>query len=697
MIRRLLGFAVLLAGVFTLIAFLPEGKSTREQLILREVMRSLDKDHFEQVKIDDKFSERVFEMYLDRLDPNKRFFLAADLEKLDPYRRGLDEEIEKAQFKFLDLSSNLFDKRRKESEKLVSEILEEPFDFTLNEEIELDGDKINYASSKADQRDAWRKQTKYQVLLKLYELTEQQAQNDSTPHKSMAELEVQARGDVKKTMTDYFRRLEQLRPEDRFSLYINSITSAYDPHSNFYPPQDKENFDISFTGRLEGIGATLQEKDGYIKVIRIVPGSASWKQGELKSGDLILKVGQDKEEPVDIVGMRLDDAVQLIRGPKGSQVRLTVKKIDGSIKIISIVRDVVILEETYARSAVIEGQGVRLGYIDLPQFYADFSNSGGPNCATDVKRELEKLQGEGIDGLVLDLRDNGGGSLTDVVRMAGFFIERGPVVQIKARTGTPYIMEDKDPSVIYTGPFIILVNEFSASASEILAAAMQDYGRAIVLGGRVTHGKGTVQRILELDKTAEVSNVESLGALKLTTQKFYRIDGRSTQLHGVESDVIVPDMYSYLEVGEQELDYPLPWDEISPARYEPWLSGREGRDSLLLLSQTRVDTGSVFRRIEGNARRLETQSKQTNMPLNFEAFRTLMKEREAQSAQFENLLEEISLMNVRLTEPDAKLTVVDKTKHASFMEWMSDLKEDPYLFESLRILSDLESVRLAHK
>ncbi|RZK27879.1 MAG: tail-specific protease, partial [Hymenobacter sp.] len=355
--------------------------------------------------------------------------------------------------------------------------------------------------------------------------------------------------------------------------YANTIANTYDPHTEYFAPKDKEEFDYQLTGRLEGIGATLREKDGLIYIEEIVPGSASFRQGQLKKGDAILRVAQGATEPVSIEGWHTAKAVTLIRGKKGTEVRLTVKKPDGSTKIIPIIRDVVINEETYAQSAIInDPSGKKIGYLRLPGFYADFNNNGGRSSADDVKKELAKLNAEGAQGIVFDLRTNGGGSLTDAVEMAGLFMPSGPMVQVHDSRGVTNVLNDKDPRVQYTGPLVVLVNKYSASASEILAAAVQDYKRGIIMGSTSTYGKGTVQRVVDLDETlpAELNALKPFGSLKFTMQKFYRVTGASTQFKGVASDIVLPDVYSYLDQGEKESDYPLKWDEIKPASFRPW-------------------------------------------------------------------------------------------------------------------------------
>ncbi|MEM9023987.1 MAG: S41 family peptidase, partial [Bacteroidota bacterium] len=507
------------------------------EVLIEVIMESLKRRHFLEPKVNDEFSSNVYALYLKRLDFGKRFLLASDVRKLSTYRTRLDDQITARKYDFFDQSVDIMEKRLKEADTYYQAYLGKPFDFTIDEAIETDPDKLEFAADQDALKERWRKLLKSQVLARLVNKLEAQekareegatAEDKPIVDKSFEQLEEESRKAVRKTYDNLFRRLGQLDREDRMAIYINAIVNVYGPHTGYFPPKDKENFDISMSGRLEGIGARLQERDGFIKVASIVPGSASHRRGELKEGDIILKVAQGDDEPVDVVDMPLDDAVKLIRGKKGTEVRLTVKKIDGNTTIIPIERDVVIIEETYAKSAVLESENTKqkIGYIKLPKFYADFARKGGPESADDVEKEIAKLKKEGVDGMILDLRNNGGGSLQEAVKMAGLFIPKGPVVQVKGRGPEARVFKDYDSSVSYDGPLVVMVNRFSASASEILAAAMQDYDRAVIMGSETSFGKGTVQNFFALDRLlpAQFQSVKPLGELKLTTQKFYRID-----------------------------------------------------------------------------------------------------------------------------------------------------------------------------
>jgi carboxyl-terminal processing protease len=478
---------------------------------------------------------------------------------------------------------------------------------------------------------------------------------------------------------------------------MNAISQIYDPHTDFYAPKDKENFDIQLSGQLEGIGATLTQKDGYIKVAAIVPGSPSYKQGQLKAEDIILKVAQAENEPIDVVDMKLDQAIKLIRGKKGTLVKLTVKKPDGSIVIIPIVRDVVIIEDTYAKSVILKGGNMdeRVGYIYLPSFYADFSNQrGGRTCFEDVRKEVEKLKQEKVDGIVLDLRNNGGGSLGDVVKMAGLFIPSGPIVQVKGRDSAPTRLNDDDSRVQYEGPLVIMVNTFSASASEIMAAAMQDYKRAIIVGSEHTYGKGTVQRIFDLDQalSGTYASLKPFGSVKLTTQKFYRINGGTTQLKGVVPDIVLPDLYKYVKVGEKELEKVMPWDQITPAFYKEYPRSSTFVDKLKDNSLKRQKDNPTFQQIEAAALRLKTRQDQTKFTLNLEKYREEQKKIQA---------EEQKLKDATKTAYDTEVFTLiadedpeaDEAKTERKKAFKDNLKKDVYIYEVLQILHDMNKVK----
>ncbi|WP_235941925.1 carboxy terminal-processing peptidase [Pontibacter fetidus] len=666
----------------------PEGKN---EILLKVLMQGLNTGHFQPEKLDDNFSKKAFKLYLERLDYNKKFLLSSDVAKLRKYETAIDDQLRQGSYELFDLSADLMEQRLKESEAYYQEILAKPFDFTKEESIELDGEKLAFAKDKNELKEAWRKQLKYQTLVRLADMQKEQdqaqAKGEKKEVKTTEQMEAEARKKILDLYKDLYTRLNRTTRDDRRATYINAITNVYDPHSGYFPPKAKSDFDIEFTGRLEGIGASLQEKDGQIKVAEIVPGSPSYLQGDLKPGDAIQKVAQGSKEPVIVEGMRLDDAIQLIRGKKGTEVRLTVKKPNGSIKVIPIIRDVIVFEETYAQSAMIDGKD-KIGYIKLPGFYADFDGNGGPNSGEDVKREVEKLKAAGMQGLVLDLRNNGGGSLSDAVEMAGLFIPQGPIVQVKDARGKALVLDDRDPQVQYGGPLVILVNANSASASEILAAAMQDYKRAVIVGSP-TYGKGTVQQFFELDQAlpSQFDAYKPFGALKLTTQKFYRVNGGTTQLRGVTPDVILPDVYTYLEFGEKEQDYPLPFDEIKPANYKTWTNGKINLNEVQSHSRERISNNKSFALIKESAERLKKQSDNTVRSLSLKKYMEEEKQAEAEAKRYEAAQKEVPVLTVNRLAEDLKALGTDTAKVARNKEFLKSLKQDIYLEEAVEIIT----------
>jgi carboxyl-terminal processing protease len=677
-------------------SYFNDNNPEKEALIVQLVVKRLSDYHYEPQQINDNFSEKVYELYLKRMDTGKRFFTQSDVKQLASFQTKLDDQIREGKFDFLNLSIELFENRKSQIKTFYTEILSEPFDFSINEEIEMDAEKLDYPKNEKALKELWRKSLKYQVMARVAEMMDEQEVADNgkdVAPAALSELEKKARERVLKIHDDWFNRMNKVDREDRFSMYVNSITSAFDPHTNYFPPQEKESFDISMSGQVEGIGASLQEDGKYIKVISIVTGSPCWKQGELEVGDKITAVAQGEEEAVDATDMPIGDVVSMIRGEKGTEVRLTVKKRDNSLQVIPIIRDIVVMEESYAKSAILEMDGQKVGFIHLPKFYTDFQGNGGRRCAIDVKNELTKLMDEKVDGVILDLRSNGGGSLTDVVEMSGLFIDEGPIVQVKQGNGMKRVLEDEDAGVHYDGELIVMVNAFSASASEILAAAMQDYGRAIIVGSSATFGKGTVQQFINLDARLRSSVVEelgSLGAVKLTTQKFYRINGGTTQLQGVVPDIIIPDDYAYIEIGEKEEDFALGWDEIDAANYIKTNNYTGKIPKIKAESARRVKKDAALSAIDNSAKRFKERRDDTKYSLNLESYRQRQTELEKENEVLENM--EMTIEGLKISAPNADIASIeaDESKKARINEWHNTLSKDPQLKETLAIMKDLK-------
>ena len=679
--------------LFVAFGFYLKTQDEGEDILMKAVNASLQGAHYDPAIINDEFSEKAFKLYLKNLDANKRLLSKSDVKQLDKFEKEIDDEIKNGTYNLFNASLKIVNKQTTLTEQFFEDILAQPFDFNINEEVDFD-EEIPYAKNDKELKDRWRKYLKYSVLTKLYtdQLAQEKAEEKSdtvfTP-KPFDTLEYNARKSVLKTHRDYYSRLKRLERKDRLSMYINSITGVYDPHTNYFPPADKENFDIQMSGQLEGIGAQLQEKDGYIKITNIIPGGPSSLQGDLQANDLILKVKQEGGEAVNIVDWRIDDAVKIIRGKKGTKVTLTVRKPDGAEQDITITRDVVILEETYAKSLLLNDKdNVKTGYIYLPSFYADFRNPRGRFSWKDVKAEVEKLKTAGVKGIILDLRSNGGGSLDDVVKMGGLFIDEGPIVQVKEKGRKPQVLADRYAGAEWDGALVIMINEFSASASEIMAAAMQDYGRAVIVGSSSSHGKGTVQRFLNLNQTIRNKNIPDLGSIKLTIQKFYRINGDATQLKGVSSDILLPDNYMYIKTGEKEQDYPMAWDQIESASYDS--KSYQVKKSVFETSNARVQSNETFKLIEENARRWEKQRESRKYPLSIAKYALQEEKQKAEGEKFEILNKlEISGFEVSNIPSDLEKIKTEESRMKINKDWIKSINKDPYVYESLQIIEDL--------
>jgi len=685
-----------LLGMAILVGFYapPVDNTEKEAMLMHRMIGGLNQLHFNPVEVDDEFSQRVFKDYLDRIDGGRRWITKKQLAEVAPFKTLLDDEAKVGTYQFFDKSLTMLDAGIAKARAYYPEILAKPFDFTKSEKLEFDLKKKEFAEDDAALRTYWEKSLKYDVMTKLAgKLRSQKDGDEKLIGKTEAELEAEVRKDVLKNYDDLFKRIDKLKRSDRLSDYLNSIASLYDPHTVYFEPKDKEDFDIRMSGTLEGIGAQLRGEDDYTKVIRIIPGGPAWKQKELEANDLIMKVRQEDEEKVlDVTGMRLDEVVTYIRGKKGTKVILTVKKENGEIKEITITRDVVVYEESYAKSVILDfpGKMENVGYIKLPQFYADFNRRGGRSSATDIGKELAKLKAENVNGVILDLRNNGGGSLRDVQRMTGYFIEEGPIVQVKSRDRDPEILEDSDSRVQYDGPLIVMVNSFSASASEILAAALQDYERAIIVGSKSTFGKGTVQRFFDLDRgLPSGSDITPLGEVKLTIQKFYRVNGGSTQLKGVVPDIVIPDRYHFIEVGEREHENALPWTEIKPVQYSQNVTNLDNLPAIKKASEARIAKSEIFNAVLDNAKRLKQQSDDTNYTLKLSEFQADQMERKEAGDKFTELFKPIDGLAVKNLAADMESITMDTTKIASNEEWMENIKEDAYLEEVLYIMRDM--------
>jgi carboxyl-terminal processing protease len=710
--------ALIIAGISLLFSFtVIKYVFDKNDVIIGLLVDSMRQAHYSPQNIDDSFSEKVFDLYI-HTNFNKQFLLQSDIDTLSKFKKQIDNEILGQSQDFYKKTQEIVNKRIKEKADWSKELLAQPFDYTVNEEYEADPKKMVYAKSNEALKDEWRKMLKYRVLFRLDDMLTKQEKKDSLEigiNKKAADgkfaiqgenikvdalpdampqanifdsLEVEARKKILKEQEDWFKRLNKINARDRFSEFANAFTGVYDPHTQYFAPKDKKRFDQGMSGQFEGIGARLQQKDGILQVSEIIVGSPSYKQGELKAGDDILKVAQGAGEPVDITNMDMEDAIELIKGKKGTEVRLTVKKNDNSLKVIPIIRDVIEIEETFAKSALLENKN-KIGYIYLPSFYTDFTRNGARHCSQDMRKEIEKLKKQQIKGLIIDLRDNGGGSLQEVVEMAGLFITKGPVVQVKGRANVPLnVMEDRNPDVAWDGPLTILINHNSASASEILAAAIQDYRRGVVIG-TTSFGKGTVQSFINLDDVLikQFDTIKPIGSVKITQQKFYRINGGATQLKGVTPDIVLPDPYAFIDLGEKEYENPMPWDEIAAANYNPFNTINYSK--IIKNSAKRVAISAPFGLIDQQAKEVKLKKDDTKYTLNLEKFRAEQKYLRDQNKKYEDLRKEIKGFNGALLEDDKQRLANDTTRLGRENRWSHNVAKDLYIFEASNVINDL--------
>jgi len=665
----------------------------KDKILVYVLKNILTRGHFVVKDMNDDFSEQVFTSFIEGLDPSKRYFTQKDLKEFSKFKYEIDNQLLEDNVSFYNLVYSSFTEKIKNAKSYYGELLAQPFNFNKKETIDIDYDKVPFAKNKNELINYWRKQLKLNVLSRVQDKLEKQEakvkKDKNFQKKSFKNLEEEARTDVLKSMDELYLRIEELEHEDWFSTFLNSVVGAFDPHTTYMAPRIKERFDQDMSGKLEGIGARLLKKGIYTEIFELVSGGPAWQQGDLEAGDIILEVAQGNKEPLEIVGMRLDDAIKFIKGKKGTEVRLTVKKkLDGSTKIISIIRDVVELEETFVKSTIVEKEGKKYGLIDLPRFYIDFSDISSRDSAKDMEKEIERLKSENVSGLLIDLRNNGGGSLKTAIEIAGLFIKKGPVVQVKYRGQEPIVKNDTDSKMQWDGAVVVLVNELSASASEIFAAAMQDYGRAVIIGGNQTYGKGTVQSVIPINNFYPKYE-EDLGAIKMTIQKFYRINGGSTQIEGVYSDIAMPNKYSYMKFGERDLEGALIWDKVPQANYTK-TNSYENFTHVINESKNRIASDTKFKLINEYAQWLKTNQTNTSYSLNLKDFSKESKLLENDSKKYTDAFKyesDLSFQSPRYEFPLIKKDSVLADKRSA---WHKSLAKDIYVAEALNVLKELK-------
>ncbi len=697
-----------------------KGDPEKDKLLLELLTFVIEKGHYSPADIDDNFSKGVYKEYIEALDPSKRFFLQSDIDEFSKFELELDDQIKNRDLTFFDLTYNRLMQRIEESKNYYKPFLQSPIDYTVDEDFNTDYEKLPYANSVAELKDKWRKQIKLSTLSSLtdklkYEDDKKKGiksdttkengisidsvaiakakkikeEADKTP-KSYEQLEKESRESAAKSLDEFFSSIKDLNRDDWFSVFINAIAVRFDPHTSYFAPDEKERFDVSMSGKLEGIGARLQKKNDFTEITELISGGPAWRGKQLEAGDIILKVAQGDGEAVDVVGMRIDDVVKKIKGPKGTEVRLTIKKTDGTIKIITLIRDEIEIEETYLKSSIVEKNGLKYGVIYLPKFYINFENTDSRDAGKDMAVEVERLKNEGVSGIVLDVRDDGGGSLKTVVDIAGLFIEQGPIVQIKSAAGKKEVLYDRDKKVQWDGPLVVMVNSFSASASEILAAAIQDYKRGVILGSKQTYGKGTVQNVIDFNQFVKSNSMGDLGALKTTTQKFYRINGGSTQLEGVSSDIVMPDRYAYVKAGERDVDNAMPWDKIDPADYTTW-NKQTNFDLAISNSKKRLEQNKQLKLIDENAKWINDRSEDDVYSLKMDKFKEEQRSLEETAKKYKPISEYQNKLNF-VSLPYEKIAIQsDVTLKEKRERWHENLSKDIYVEEALNVLDDLQS------
>lgn len=701
--KVLLVVGIVVAGLWS---FIPSKKVTgddKDKMLIELLSFVLEKGHFSPIELNDEFSKKAYASYIESLDPTKRYFIQSDIAEFQKYELAIDDMIRSKDLSFFDLTYKRLMQRMKESKVIYTSILSKPLDLNDNETINVDYEKLPYAATMKDLDQRWRKQLELAVLsditdkeeiqnaLKSGIIDESSAAKEEKPAektepKSFEELEITARKTTESNLNNNFSFIAELTREDWFTVYINAIVTQYDPHTYYFSPEDKEKFDVSMSGKYEGIGARLQKKNEGIEVSELISGGPAWRGKLLEQGDIIIKVAQANEEPIDIAGMRLDDVIKKIKGPKGTLVKLTVKKVDGTVKVVPIIRNEVETEETFAKSSVVNKDGKLFGVIYLPKFYQSFENKLNRDAFKDVAIEVERLKAMNVEGIVMDLRDNGGGSLETVVKMTGLFIDKGPVVQVKPAGGKAQILPDSDPKVQWDGPLVVMINNYSASASEIFAAAIQDYNRGIIIGSKQSYGKGTVQNVFELNEFVRGNQYGDLGALKTTTQKFYRVNGGSTQLEGVKSDIIMPDRFSYMQTGEKDEKSALPWDKIEPANYTPL---QVNFDKVIANSKKRIATNDNFNLISENAKWINDRKEDNSISLNYAAYKKEIADIESQTKKFKSIEKYKNNLNFTSLPYELELMANDELLKEKRERWHAELVKDIFMTETLNVLTDL--------
>ncbi|WP_260391085.1 carboxy terminal-processing peptidase [Apibacter muscae] len=684
--------------------FNASSKDDNEKEIFKRVRETLLYASYSPKNLNEQYSKDVYKKYMEDLDPFKRYFLKADINEFKKHEGKMSDMLINEDVSFYHLTIDRLYKRINESENYVNEIFKEPLSLNEDEFFLTDDKKRDFPANEKEAKDYWRKYIKYRVLQEIFNAQKQKdSVNDSikisklenkekTKPQTKEEIEADAIKKVKENLGEYFRQVKLRKKSDLFSIFINAYTEVFDVHTTYFSPKDKDNFNSSMSGKIIGIGATLQDIKGYPTIKELVIGGPAWKSKEIEAGDKIIKVQQGKKgEPVSVVGMLLDDAIRLIRGEEKSTVVLTVEKKDGSTKNVTLVREEIEIQETFVRSAIItDEKGNKFGILYLPEFYVNLegNSKGGRDCSDDIKREINELKKQGITGLIMDVRNNGGGSLSEVLDITGLFVGSGPVVQVKDSNGKIKVLETKEKEIVWDGPLVVMTNELSASASEILAGALQDYKRAVIVGPEQTYGKGTVQTIYPLDRFS--MGDDKYGALKVTIQKFYRINGSSTQLRGVNSDIVIPDILTYSDIFEKSQKFALPWDQISTTQYTTW-QGTPKIDYTYIKekSKERLKGSSYISSIEAIGNWTKELDKIDKISLSYDKFMDEMEKRSQQGKKYEKDITFDAKIKVEAPSYELVKFKQDTVLKAKREDWYKGMKKDFNLRESINVLNDI--------
>jgi carboxyl-terminal processing protease len=664
----------------------------KEKKLHEIILRLLQSEQYDPVAINNDFSKAVFKNYIDALDPNKFFLIDSDIEEFEEYETQLDDLIKTNDLTFFYFTFDRIMLRMKEGREIYLSVFKNPIDFRVDEEG-IPNLKSHQKQKKL--HEIWRLAIKQEVLeelIKRLEIEEAKKQEDPTYEElSLNAVEQAAREYIRTKFERTTNNYTLLNREYFFQQYINAIAAQFDPHTSYLKPFSKDNFDENISGKLEGVGLVFANTNGFLEINKIIVGGPAWKTKKLNEHDIILKVAQEEGNPVDVVGFSAFELSKLTRGPKGTIVKLTIKKQDGSIKVIAIKRGVVEIDDSYAKASIVERNGKKIGIITLPKFYKDFDDDNSRDAAKDMAHELELLKQSNVEGIVIDLRDNGGGAMETVIDIAKLFIDKGPVVQLKAPQREINILSVTESAIQWDKPLVILTNKDTASSSEIFTATMQDYKRAIIMGGNQTFGKGTVQEVINLNQyNHDKGAMVDYGALKLTVQKYYRINGEATQLAGIASDIVMPDNYTYQEYGERFLPQVLPNDKIKALTYELY-QPKYDTEKIIKASQARIQKNKIFQLIDERGKYEREKLKDNETDLELTANRAKKSKQARDEMIFYPIEEYTNGLSFSLTPLEQALVKKDEGLALKRKTWLSRLATDIYIEEAVNVLIDMSS------